>query len=383
MAREALAVAVLLCSALLFAPSASSARVNADRWNSNNDASVHAPVLSARPEGIHDRFARMKVLDAEARIFMFENFYTDEECDHIIKLSETHMERSGVVAQKGNSEISDIRTSSGVFLRRGQDEVIRGIEERVAAWTLLPVTNGEGLQVLRYNKDQKYEAHWDYFFDDMNNQNGGNRYATVLAYLADTEEGGETVFPNIPAPGGRNDDSFSECARYHLAAKPKKGTAILFHSMKPNGELEKKSLHTACPVIRGVKWSAAKWLHTGHYEMGDALDRALAKGAAGGDEREVHAPVLTATLPQAPTLVPGRRVCADEDELCAMWADAGECERNPTYMVGSRARPGKCVLSCDRCDVVLDTGAERQARPFSAHDAASDVNPGGRQRFNH
>ena len=67
--------------------------------------------------------------------------------------------------------------------------------------------------------------------------NGGNRYATVLTYLADTEEGGETVFPNIPAPGGRNDDTFSECARYHLAAKPKKGTAVLFHSIKASGEV--------------------------------------------------------------------------------------------------------------------------------------------------
>ena len=84
--------------------------------------------------------------------------------------------------------------------------------------------NGEGLQVLRYTKTQKYEGHFDYFFDKSSIQNGGNRYATVLTYLADTEEGGETVFPNIPAPGGRNDDSFSECARYHLAAKPRKGT---------------------------------------------------------------------------------------------------------------------------------------------------------------
>lgn len=67
--------------------------------------------------------------------------------------------------------------------------------------------------------------------------NGGNRYATVLTYLADTEEGGETVFPNIPAPGGRNPDTFSECARYHLAVKPKKGTAVLFHSIKPTGEV--------------------------------------------------------------------------------------------------------------------------------------------------
>lgn len=34
------------------------------------------------------------------------------------------------------------------------------IEERIAAWTLLPVGNGEGLQVLRYRNGQKYDAHW-------------------------------------------------------------------------------------------------------------------------------------------------------------------------------------------------------------------------------
>lgn len=44
-------------------------------------------------------------------------------------------------------------------------------------------------------------------------QNGGNRYATVLTYLNDVEEGGETVFPNVPAPGGDNGPEFSECAR--------------------------------------------------------------------------------------------------------------------------------------------------------------------------
>lgn len=30
----------------------------------------------------------------------------------------------------------------------------------MAAWTLLPVHNGEGLQVLRYENTQKYEPHW-------------------------------------------------------------------------------------------------------------------------------------------------------------------------------------------------------------------------------
>ena len=66
--------------------------------------------------------------------------------------------------------------------------------------------------------------HWDYFFHKEGIANGGNRYATVLMYLADTEEGGETVFPNIPAPGGKNPEGFSECAKYHLAVRPKKGS---------------------------------------------------------------------------------------------------------------------------------------------------------------
>jgi hypothetical protein len=39
--------------------------------------------------------------------------------------------------------------------------------------------------------------------------NGGNRYATVLMYLVDTEEGGETVFPNVAAKVG----VFAGCRR--------------------------------------------------------------------------------------------------------------------------------------------------------------------------
>lgn len=50
--------------------------------------------------------------------------------------------------------------------------------------------------------------------------------------------------------------------------------------------------------------------------------------------------------------------CEDLDDLCPEWATSGECGRNPGYMVGSRARPGRCIQACKRCDVVLDTGAE-------------------------
>ena len=77
------------------------------------------------------------------------NFLTEEECDHIVALAKPHLERSGVVdTATGGSEISDIRTSKGMFLERGHDDTVAAIEERIARWTLLPVGNGEGLQVL-------------------------------------------------------------------------------------------------------------------------------------------------------------------------------------------------------------------------------------------
>jgi hypothetical protein len=43
--------------------------------------------------------------------------------------------------------------------------------------------NGEGLQVLHYEVGQKYEPHFDYFLDEFNTKNGGQRMATILMYL--------------------------------------------------------------------------------------------------------------------------------------------------------------------------------------------------------
>lgn len=49
--------------------------------------------------------------------------------------------------------------------------------------TMQYTEHGEGLQILHYEVGQKYEPHYDYFLDEFNTQNGGQRMATLLMYL--------------------------------------------------------------------------------------------------------------------------------------------------------------------------------------------------------
>ena len=182
---------------------------------------------------------------------------SSQECDHLVQLARSGLHKSGVVdAETGGSLVSDIRTSSGAFIGRGHDSTTSAIERRIALWSQIPEDHGEAIQVLRYQHGEEYRAHFDYFFHKAGM--GNNRIATVLLYLSDVEEGGETVFPNTAAPGGRTGE-WSPCAANSIAVKPVKGDALLFWSMKVGGELDGGSSHAGCPVIRGEKWTATKW----------------------------------------------------------------------------------------------------------------------------
>ncbi|KAL8059299.1 hypothetical protein ABFX02_03G076800 [Erythranthe guttata] len=210
----------------------------------------------------------MEVLSWEPRAFLYHHFLSKEECEHLINLAKPHMVKSSVVDTKtGKSIDSRIRTSSGMFFKRGHDTVIRDIEKRIADYSQIPLEHGEGIQVLHYELGQKYEPHYDYFLDEFHTKNGDQRVATLLMYLSDVEEGGETVFPvakgNFSSLPGWNE--MSECAKKGLSVKPKMRDALLFWSLKPDATLDPSSLHGACPVIRGNKWSATKWMHLHEY----------------------------------------------------------------------------------------------------------------------
>ncbi|XP_052189671.1 probable prolyl 4-hydroxylase 6 isoform X2 [Diospyros lotus] len=262
--------------------------------------------------------ARVTQISWHPRAFIYKGFLTDKECDHLITLAKDKLEKSMVADnESGKSIASEVRTSSGMFLRKAQDDVVANIEARIAAWTFLPEENGEAIQILHYEHGQKYEPHFDYFHDKANQQLGGHRVATVLIYLSDVTRGGETVFPSSEGKNTQpKDDTWSDCAKNGYAVKPIKGDALLFFSLQLNATTDPLSLHGSCPVIEGEKWSATKWIHV----------RSFDKTSKHGDGD-----------------------CTDENESCAGWAAAGECARNPLYMVGSDDAPGNCRKSCRVC----------------------------------
>ncbi len=73
---------------------------------------------------------------------------------------------------------------------------------------------------------------------------------------------GPGLLQNVGSP------DFSPCAQAGVAVKPHKGDALFFYSLTPSSELDAASLHAGCPVVRGDKWSATKWLRVQEYEAG-------------------------------------------------------------------------------------------------------------------
>ncbi|GAX73127.1 hypothetical protein CEUSTIGMA_g580.t1 [Chlamydomonas eustigma] len=260
------------------------------------------------------------------KVYYFHNFLTDTERQHMIKLAVPYMKRSTVVGgEKGAGVIDDIRTSYGMFIRRLQDPVLEGIEKRISLWTHLPLSHQEDIQVLRYQEGQTYGAHYDSSYDK---DEFGPKYrlATLLIYLSDVEEGGETAFPkdsiytdpSIPVRGA----PWSDCAKGHVAVKPKKNDAVLFYSYFPNGTMDPASMHTGCPVIKGIKWAAPIWIHVDQFRPEELKNMEVVKKGQPPD--------------------PG--VCDDYHAECSNWASNGQCLHNQKFMLDV------CRKSCKECE---------------------------------
>jgi len=192
---------------------------------------------------------RVCVLQAMAapRVVVFGELLSHEECDQLIELAKPRLARSLTVATKtGGEEVNADRTSNGMFFQRGENELIRTIEARIARLLNWPEENGEGLQVLRYSPGAQYRPHYDYFDPGEPGtptilKRGGQRVATLVMYLQEPEGGGATTFPDVG-----------------LEVAPVRGCGVFFSYDRPDPVT--RTLHGGAPVLAGEKWVATKWL---------------------------------------------------------------------------------------------------------------------------
>jgi prolyl 4-hydroxylase len=209
--------------------------------------------LSGSPSAITVEGREVQVLMEmqNPRVVVLGGFLSDDECDEIIEISKSRMAPSTVVADDGGdgSVVSEIRTSLGTFLKRGEFEVCNRVDARVQALLNWPIEFTEDLQVLRYDKGTEYKPHQDYFDPapgpwTANFRRGGNRVASIIMYLNTPERGGGTVFPDVP-----------------MEVYARKGAAVLFTYPKP--DVSSRALHGGTPVVEGQKWAAVKWFRQG------------------------------------------------------------------------------------------------------------------------
>jgi prolyl 4-hydroxylase len=126
-----------------------------------------------------------------------------------------------------------------------ENPAVHALNRRLAAASGTDVDRGEPLQILRYRPGGEYRPHFDSIPGFAN-----QRAMTMLVWLNDDYEGGETHFPTAG-----------------LKLKGRVGDAILFRNTGPDGRPDPASGHSGLPVVVGEKRIASRWIRQRPFEM--------------------------------------------------------------------------------------------------------------------
>lgn len=171
-------------------------------------------------------------------------------CEYVIGLAAPALVRGKIVDKHGRESVSDIRANAVMnFGVADSDLLLELINLKAARAAGLPPANAEGLGVLHYRTGESYAPHVDYVALTAANAAQlaarGQRVATLLVYLNEDFEGGETTFPALNA-----------------FFKPPAGSALLFHSVDREGRPDPRTVHTDAAPVSGEKWAISKWFRT-------------------------------------------------------------------------------------------------------------------------
>ena len=176
-----------------------------------------------------------------------EAFLSDEECDYLVRSSESRLQPSLVIDRAtGRAIPHPDRKSDGAFFGVGhEDLVVNAINRRIAAISGTRPQQAEPLQILSYGVGGEFRPHFDFV-----KEGGNQRIMTAIAYLTDDYEGGETRF-----------------LRTGLDFRGRKGDLLLFRNVTEDGRQDPLSEHAGLPVRGGTKIVASRWIWREPYSV--------------------------------------------------------------------------------------------------------------------
>jgi prolyl 4-hydroxylase len=204
-----------------------------------------------------DRLVRVAARAQRPMLAVFNNVLDATECEELIEMARGRLRPSTVVDPKTGRDVPvDWRASQGMFFRPLENPFIERLDRRIAALMNLPVTHGEGLQVLHYPCGAGSAPHFDFLVpsNDANRASiarSGQRVSTLVTYLNDVPAGGQTLFQ---AAG--------------WAVSPQRGNAVYFEYCNGLGQVDHASLHSSSAVEEGEKWVATKWMRARPFVSG-------------------------------------------------------------------------------------------------------------------
>jgi len=185
-----------------------------------------------------------KVNTDQAQIYVLDDFASEAECDAMVEIINRNLRPSTVTLDHGDGYF---RTSSTCDLSLLDDPTVAAMDEKIGRTLGIRIAYSEGIQAQRYDLGQEFKAHTDYFEPGTaeyleHAARTGNRTWTFMVYLNEGMEGGATKFCNIDR------DFF-----------PKKGRAVIWNNLYPDGTPNPDTLHHGMPVTRGHKTIITKW----------------------------------------------------------------------------------------------------------------------------
>lgn len=223
-------------------------------------------------------------------LFEIRGLLNHSEANALMDLARHHLREDTV----SHGTINQRRQSRSAFFPHGWHDLVDVLNQRAADLTQVPLrywAQTEPISVINYGIDGRYDGH----FDSLSFANfaseyvstgrlgslpGGPRYITLMAFLNDVEDGGETIFPVAGWTQKQQQELFLSKKQESRVAKacklkrtgkgmkirPKAGTALLWynHGLEAGtlelADRDPGSWHAGCRVKAGEKWIMNRWI---------------------------------------------------------------------------------------------------------------------------